>query len=103
MQGRAPQLSPGELDAMAKQLGLDQSVGAGPLQTAPWNQLHARLPSLPSQTAALAPLNVEVDSLAGQMFNYRYSNMHPIAAVHMNKHLEPGVLPVYDVSPYVAA
>lgn len=61
---------------MAKQLGLNQSVGAGPLQTAPWNQLHALLPRITSQTAPLAPLNVETDSLAGQMFNHRYSNMH---------------------------
>ncbi|KAL0040981.1 hypothetical protein WJX77_001111 [Trebouxia sp. C0004] len=75
-QGCTPQLSTGELDAMAKQLGLNQSVGAGPLQTAPWNQLHARLPKLPSQTAPLAPLNVEVDSLAGQMFNHRSEASH---------------------------
>lgn len=60
---------------MAKQLGLNQSVGAGPLQTAPWNQLHALLPRIASQTAPLVPLKVEVDSLAGLMFNHRYSNM----------------------------
>ena len=72
---------------MATQLGLDQSVGAGPLQTAPWNQLHALPPRITSQTAPQAPLYVEVDSLAGRMFNQRYSNMHlqPEAAVRMNK------------------
>lgn len=59
---------------MAERLGLNQTVGAGPLQTAPWNQLHA--PRITSQTAPQAPLKVDVDSLAGQMINYRYSNMH---------------------------
>ncbi|KAA6424772.1 MAG: hypothetical protein FRX49_05439 [Trebouxia sp. A1-2] len=58
-QGHAPQLSTGELVAMARQLGLDQSVGVGPLQTAPWNQLHTLPPRVTSQTAPLAPLNVE--------------------------------------------
>ncbi|DBA80469.1 TPA: hypothetical protein ACH3X2_007399 [Trebouxia sp. C0005] len=84
-QGHAPQLSTGELVAMARQLGLDQSVGVGPLQTAPWNQLHTLPPRVTSQTAPLAPLNVEVDSLAGQMFNHRPEASHKRQRLHADR------------------
>ncbi len=90
---------------MDEQLGLNQSVGAGPLQTAPWNQLHALPPRITSQTAPRAPLNVVVDSLAGQMFNQRYSSMHLSArgCCAYEQALDLGVLAVSDVSACVAA
>ncbi len=72
MQGATAQpLTSEEVNAKADTLGLNKPLGPGPLQTAPWNQLHALLPRLPSLDDASAPLAVDTDSLAGRMFNDR--------------------------------
>ena len=72
-QGQIPQVfTSEELNAKAQSLGLDKVLGPGPLQTAPWNQLHALLPQLLPLDNTPAPVDVETDTLAAQMFNKRY-------------------------------